>query len=45
MSVGALRGRRIVVTRPASQNEGLAELIRAAGGEPVVFPVIAILEP
>ena len=45
MSGSGLRGRRIVVTRPAGQNEPLAELIRAEGGEPVVFPAIAILDP
>jgi len=44
MSGAALRGRRIVVTRPAGQNEALAELIRAAGGEPVVFPTLEIRE-
>ncbi|HSD52577.1 MAG TPA: uroporphyrinogen-III synthase [Burkholderiales bacterium] len=44
MSTGRLAGRRIVVTRPAGQNEGLAALIRAAGGEPVVFPVLEILD-
>jgi uroporphyrinogen-III synthase len=44
MSGGALRGRRIVVTRPAGQNEALAELIRAEGGEPVVFPALEIRE-
>jgi len=44
MSAGRLAGRRIVVTRPAGQNEGLAELIRAAGGEPIVFPVLEILD-
>ena len=42
MSAPALRGRRIVLTRPAGQNEGLAELVRAAGGEPVVFPALEI---
>ncbi len=41
---GRLRGRRIVVTRPAGQYERLAELIRAEGGEPVVFPVLEILD-
>jgi uroporphyrinogen-III synthase len=41
---GRLAGRRIVVTRPAGQNERLAELIRGAGGEPVIFPAIRILE-
>jgi uroporphyrinogen-III synthase len=44
MSAGRLAGRRIVVTRPAGQNEGLAEMIRAAGGEPIVFPVLEILD-
>lgn len=38
----ALAGRRIVVTRPAGQAETLADLIRAAGGTPIVFPVIEI---
>jgi uroporphyrinogen-III synthase len=33
------------VTRPAGQNERLAELIRAEGGEAVVFPVLEILDP
>ena len=44
MSAGRLAGRRIVVTRPAGQNEGLAEMIRAEGGEPIVFPVLEILD-
>lgn len=44
MSAGRLAGRRIVVTRPAGQNEGLAALIRAEGGEPIVFPVLEILD-
>ena len=39
---GALSGRRIVVTRPAGQAESLADLIRAEGGTPIVFPVIEI---
>jgi uroporphyrinogen-III synthase len=42
MTAGALHGRRIVLTRPAGQNERLAGLVRAAGGEPVVFPVLEI---
>ena len=37
---GKLRGRRVVVTRPAGQNERLAALIRAEGGEPIVFPAL-----
>jgi len=44
MNPGRLAGRRIVVTRPAGQNERLAELIRAEGGEPIVFPVLEILD-
>lgn len=37
-----LRGKNIVVTRPAHQLEGLASLIRAAGGDAILFPVIEI---
>lgn len=37
-----LTGRTIVVTRPAEQAHPLAERIRAAGGTPVVFPVLEI---
>jgi uroporphyrinogen-III synthase len=44
MNPGRLAGRRIVVTRPAGQNERLAELIRAEGGEPIVFPVLEIVD-
>ncbi len=39
---GDLAGRRIVITRPAGQVETLADLIRAAAGTPIVFPVIEI---
>jgi uroporphyrinogen-III synthase len=35
-------GRGIVVTRPARQAERLATLIRAAGGEVILYPVIEI---
>jgi uroporphyrinogen-III synthase len=42
---GRLRGRRIVVTRPAGQNERLVALIRAEGGEAIVFPALEILDP
>jgi uroporphyrinogen-III synthase len=45
MSAGdgrALAGRRIVVTRPAGQAGPLVDLIRARGGEPIVFPVLEI---
>lgn len=37
-----LRGRGIVVTRPAAQAGRLAGLIAAAGGTPIVFPLIEI---
>jgi uroporphyrinogen-III synthase len=42
MKPAGLAGRRIAVTRPAAQAEGLAGLIRAAGGEPVRVPAILI---
>jgi uroporphyrinogen-III synthase len=37
-----LGGRRILVTRPSHQANGLAESIFAAGGEPVLFPLLEI---
>lgn len=37
-----LRGRSILVTRPAEQAAALCALIRAAGGEPITFPTVAI---
>jgi len=37
-----LRGRGIVVTRPAAQARRLADLIAAAGGTPILFPLIDI---
>lgn len=40
----ALAGRRVVLTRPAGQARKLATLISAAGGEPVLFPALEILE-
>ena len=39
-----LAGKGIVVTRPVHQAAHLAELIRAAGGRTVLFPVIEIVE-
>lgn len=39
-----LAGRRILVTRPAAQAEGLARRLREAGGEPVCVPAIEIRE-
>ena len=42
-AVRPLAGKRIIVTRPKGQAEGLAALIRDAGGEPLLFPAIEIL--
>jgi uroporphyrinogen-III synthase len=39
-----LTGRRILVTRPSAQAEGLAQRIRDAGGEPVCIAAIEILD-
>lgn len=44
MSPAVLAGRRVVVTRPAGQSAHLVALIRAAGGEPLLFPVLEILD-
>ncbi len=40
-----LSGRRVVVTRPEEQAEGLCSRLRALGAQPVEFPVIAIAPP
>lgn len=37
-----LKGKSIVVTRPAHQAEAFARLIKEAGGRPIVFPAIEI---
>ncbi len=37
-----LAGRTIVVTRPLAQCDALAAAIRAAGGEPFIFPLLEI---
>jgi len=42
MQTGALSGQTIVITRPVDQAKKLASLITQAGGEPVLFPLIAI---
>lgn len=42
MPTEALAGQRILVTRPEAQAGALVELIRADGGEPILFPVIRI---
>lgn len=39
-----LAGRGIVITRPAHQAQPLAALIRTAGGNPILFPVLEILD-
>lgn len=39
-----LAGKRVVITRPSGQAEGLARQIRDAGGEPVCIPAIEILD-
>lgn len=36
-------GRRILVTRPTGQCEPLAQMIRDAGGEPIIFPLLDII--
>src|SRR6266852_8393879 len=45
MSGGPLSGRGIVVTRPREHASALAERIRAAGADPILFPTIEILPP
>lgn len=42
MSGGPLAGKRILVTRPSGQAEGLSALIRKAGGEALEVPAIEI---
>ncbi len=41
---GPLAGRGIVITRPVHQAGALADMIRAAGGQPIMFPVLEILD-
>lgn len=45
MSAGPLSGRGIVITRPREHALALAERIRAASGDPILFPTIEILPP
>jgi uroporphyrinogen-III synthase len=42
---GPLAGRTIVVTRPLAQAAPLAEAIAAAGGTPLIFPLLEISPP
>lgn len=44
LSTHALAGRTIVVTRPEQQAQALCDLIRGAGGSPVLFPAIEIVD-
>jgi uroporphyrinogen-III synthase len=41
----ALSGKTILITRPVEQSAKLSQLIRAAGGTPVVFPASEIKPP
>jgi uroporphyrinogen-III synthase len=38
----SLAGRGVVITRPAGESQRLAALIRAAGGEPLLYPALDI---
>jgi uroporphyrinogen III methyltransferase / synthase len=40
-----LFGRRIIITRSREQSRRMADAIRELGGEPVLFPTIAIIPP
>lgn len=42
---GDLSGVRVLVTRPAHQAQGLIEILRAAGAQPLSFPVVEIDAP
>jgi len=42
---GPLAGRGVVITRPAGESQRLAALIRDAGGVPLLYPAIEILDP
>jgi uroporphyrinogen-III synthase len=45
VSTAPLSGRGVVITRPREHASALAELIRAAGGDPIHFPTLEILPP
>lgn len=40
-----LAGLRVVITRPAGQAAALVERIKQAGGQPLLFPLLAITDP
>jgi uroporphyrinogen-III synthase len=44
MTAGPLAGRRIVVTRPLDQAEPLVRRLRAVGAEPIVVPLIEVVD-
>jgi uroporphyrinogen III methyltransferase / synthase len=44
-AAGGLAGRRVAVTRPAEEEDGLAPLLTAAGAAPLVLPLVAIAAP
>ncbi len=44
MSAVPLAGLGILITRPAHQSEHLADLIRQAGGKPILFPALEIVD-
>jgi uroporphyrinogen-III synthase len=41
-TAASLSGLRVVVTRPAGQADGLMEMLRRAGAEPIHFPTIEV---
>jgi len=45
VSAAPLSGRGILIARPRERATQLAERVRAAGGEPILFPTIEILPP
>ena len=40
-----LTNKRVLITRPRAQAEGFARALKAAGAEPIFFPVIEIIPP
>jgi len=44
VSAGQLAGRGVLITRPREQAGGLAALVAASGGEPLVYPALEIID-